>query len=232
MSWLLPAAKAGTVEDAKSAVVVAPRSAGRRGRGRARLGANERVWAITTPITFRLPNRDNAIYKFADRYVLTPAITSSTIAAQFSAQLFSVASMGNISALTSLFDQYRIIRVHVMVTPTAAAASGSSIAYGRLSTVVDYDDAAALSTEQQALDYQSCLTGSGGDGQYRVFQPHAAFATYAGAFTSFANVASPWIDAANTGVQHYGLKYAWSVTGAVYSQDAIVMLETEWRNVR
>jgi hypothetical protein len=115
--------------------------------------------------------------------------------------------MGNISALQALFDQYRIVGVEVLIVPqsnfVAAAATATA---GMMHSVVDYDDATPLANEQNALDYQNCLTSSASDGHFRKFVPHAAVAAYSGAFTSFTNVESPWIDAAYPSVQHYGLK--------------------------
>lgn len=174
---------------------------------------------------------DNQVYTFSQEYKLA-AVISSTSSDSFTATAFAVSSLSEISSLTTIFDQYRIKQVEWMCFPRITSEAASTFVPGIFCTVVDYDDATALSSVAAALNYQNALTTNGTDGHYRCFTPHCAVAAYSGTFTSYANVESPWIDAASTGVQHFGVKTAWQQTDAVYTMDVIVRLRTEWRNAR
>jgi hypothetical protein len=103
---------------------------------------------------------------------------------------------------------------------------------GLFTTVIDYDDATALSTQAQALDYSSALTCEGYLSQRRVFVPHIAVAAYSGTFTSFANEEAPWIDSSSNSVQHYGLKTAWTASTSVCTYDLLIRGWFQFRNVR
>jgi len=72
--------------------------------------------------------------------------------------------------------------------------------------VIDYDDGTALTSANLASAYSNCVVLNPGESCERTFSPHMALAAYGGAFTSYANVSPQWIDAASTGVQHYGVK--------------------------
>jgi len=226
--------EAGRVQVAvKSAPPALVRAAGRKTRSMKRaLGVAERVWSLAVPLSWKLPASDNKVYRINDRYPVT-TITTSTSNAVFTAAQFQVSGMGNVSACQSLFDQYRIVRVEVLIVPQANfVAAGSTATAGMMHSVIDYDDATPLASEQNALDYQNCLSSSASDGHFRSFVPHAALAAYAGAFTSYNNVESPWIDAAYPGVQHYGLKVVNTTASVATELLVYATLFTEWRNVR
>jgi len=115
------------------------------------------------------------------------------------------------------------------VTMVAASATTNP---GILVTVVDNDDSNNLTSFAQAEDYENAIVGTGIQCQTRTQVPHAAVAAYSGAFSSFANVASPWIDCTSAGVVHYGIKTAWSTTDIVYTTDITNRYWFEFRNVR
>jgi hypothetical protein len=163
--------------------------------------------------------------------VFTAAYTgTSTSLAIFTALAFTVNALDQISHLTALFDQYRIVLVEVWLCPQN---SQSTVNFnGNLATVVDYDDANALTTYAQALDYVNVVSTNALIAHYRKFVPHVAVAAYSGAFTSFMNVTSPWIDAASPSVAHYGFKTATTQSSNVLNYDLTYRLTTEWRNVR
>jgi len=171
-------------------------------------------------------------YKLS-QFVNVGTITSNVATAVFAAFAFVASAIDQISSLTAVFDQYRIDELEVWFWPKIAPGTGTITDPGLFATAVDYDDATALSTYNQALDYQNVLVSDGRQGHYHRFKPHAAIAAYSGAFTSFANQASPWIDAASTGVQHYGVKGAWTstdTTGYTYAVQA--RFHMSFRNVR
>jgi len=179
----------------------------------------------------RTPTGNN-VFRVVQSYINSAFITSSSVTPSFVSAAFTVNALDQISSLTSVFDQYRITDVEVWLIPRTSVIESSTANAGLLASCIDYDDMNALATFGQALDYSNVLVGGGIEGHYRHWKPHAAVAAYSGAFTSYANVESPWIDAASTTVQHYGLKTAWTVTDTAYVVDAIVRLHTEWKNVR
>lgn len=180
------------------------------------------------------PPANNAEFRFVQSYEVFGWHTASNAAATFIGQYFTASSLDQISALTSVFDQYKIERIEVWIIPRiSTVASNAGANTGLFHTVIDFDDATALTTLGQALDYTNCTMSSGSDGHYRTWVPHAAVASYSGAFTSYANVEAPWIDAVSTSVQHYGIKTAWSTCDLnTYTMDLVVRLHTAWRNIR
>jgi len=181
---------------------------------------------------FPRPMSNESIYKFT-QMVATATNSSNTTVAVFFTQYFTASMVDQISSLTAVFDQYRIDEIEVWFIPRIGASNeGATVDQGLFASVVDYDDATALSTFAQALDYSNVMVTNGRDGHYRRFKPHCAIAAYSGAFTSFVNEPSPWIDAASTGVQHYGVKTAWTATDVLYSQSIQARFHMSWRNVR
>jgi len=160
--------------------------------------------------------------------IFTPNFhVTSTSVGTFVGFGFVVSVMDQISSLTSLFDQYRVDLIEAWLVPEPQVADG------QFATVIDYDDASALTTFAQATDYINVVSTNVNAAHYRKFVPHAALAAYAGGvFTSFANVTKPWIDAASTGVVHYGLKTAATVTNVVQTYDLLLRVHTSWRNLR
>jgi hypothetical protein len=175
---------------------------------------------------------DNQVFKINQTIETLAALTSSNVATTFYSLSFSLSLVDQVTALTNLFDQYRLDMVEVMLIPRLEAQISAPGNNGLLHSVVDYDDANNLTTAGDALDYDNCLVTSGLNGHYRRFVPHLALAAYSGAFTSFANSQPTWIDAASTGVQHYGVKFA--LTPAISSQifDMVARLHFSFKNVR
>ncbi len=136
------------------------------------------------------------------------------------------------TTLASVFDQYRIVVVEAWIIPRNDTVIGNTANTGLYASVVDLDDANNLASFEEAEDYTNAVVTAGTVGHYRKWAPHCAVAAYSGAFTSYANVASPWIDAASLNVQHYGLKSAWLATDSVYTRDLVIRVHTEWRQVR
>lgn len=181
------------------------------------------IWKVPT---------NNTILPIMQTYVhANSPFNSSTTVSTFGGLYFTVGALDQISSLTALFDQYRITEIEVWIMPRTTNNTVTSNT-GLFASVVDYDDDTVLSTFATALDYTNVVVGTGIEGHYRRFKPHAAMAAYSGAFSAYANVESPWIDAASTGVRHYGIKTAWTATDIQYSSDVMVRLHTEWRNVR
>jgi len=175
----------------------------------------------------------NKIYPFIQTTATPVTITSSVVGTAFGTVNFILNLIDQYTTFTALFDQYRIRMVETCFRPRATQALTTSASNpGTLCTVVDNDDSNALTTFAQAQDYENAITGTGLQSQTRTQVPHAAMAAYSGAFSSFANVASPWIDCTSPGVVHYGIKTAWTQTDVAYTIDITNRYWFEFRNVR
>jgi hypothetical protein len=144
-------------------------------------------------------------------------------------------SCTDFSSLAAVFDQYRINMIEIRLTPHAPNAFITSTQpVGQLYTVLDYDDATALASGAAAVAYSDCIVSPPYANQRRCFRPRVALAAYSGAFTSYANVASPWIDASSSTVNHYGVK-TWidpGAAGALAVYDLVVRTHFEFRSTR
>jgi hypothetical protein len=194
-------------------------------------GPEEKVFSLENPPTWIRPRADNVPYKVVQASYVGSFSSSATLPT-FQAYNFTAASVDQIASLQALFDQYRITLIEAFISPRLTVNTTTSANFGRFASVIDYDDSTALTTFASALDYQNVLESSGKDGHYRRWRPHVAVAAYSGAFTSYANEESPWIDAVSSAVQHYGLKTAWQATDIAYTMDVTMRLHMEWRNVR
>jgi hypothetical protein len=139
------------------------------------------------------------------------ALANATLTAQPTANTaasyaFSISS-ANVG--TGFWDQYRIDAIRFVVQPQNNAiglVTNSTTALTPLYCVIDYDDVTNLTSAAAAQSYSNCISLAPGESMERTFQPRIAVAAYSGAFTSYANMAPQWIDAASTGVNHYGVK--------------------------
>jgi len=131
-----------------------------------------------------------------------------------------------------VFDQYRIVFVDLWSQPRQSVSYGVGVNPGVMTSVVDYDDANALTSVIDAFDYENCLVGSMLTGHHRAFVPHSAKAVFSGTFTSYGNESMQWIDAASQTVQHYGVKFSVNATDIIYSQDVFARVHLQFRNVR
>jgi hypothetical protein len=136
-------------------------------------------------------------------------LTVQPVSAQNPTYSFTLSDLDSPSEFTGLFDQYRIECVAFRLMPMQNAVgltTNSTTTCVTPYVVVDYDDSNALTSAAQARSFESCVIVPPGRACVRQFQPRVALAGYTGAFTGYANVSPPWIDAASTTVQHYGIK--------------------------
>jgi len=114
---------------------------------------------------------------------------------------------------TNLFDQYKIDRMSLELRTFATQATTATTG-ALINMVVDHDDAGIpaatdagiqLLREYPTYKVANFVRPDAGKQFVMTCVPRVAVAAYAGAFTSYANVAS-WIDAASPSVQHYGFK--------------------------
>jgi hypothetical protein len=139
------------------------------------------------------------------------ALTATTIVAVANASVKPTFNftIGSLNVGSGFFDQYMIEAIRFVITPQNNAiglVTNTTTALLPLYCVIDYDDSTALSSAGAAVSYSNCISLAPGESCERVFQPRMALAAYSGTFVGFANAAPQWIDAASTGVQHYGIK--------------------------
>jgi len=208
----------------------------RGGKSIRTLPGDGKTWSIISQgmpnMKFKFP--DNKPMRFVQSGQVLNAFDNSAGETGYALN-FTLNQMQNVSALTSLFDQYRIEKVEVWILArNGGVALGASAFYGQLLSVIDYDDSTTISAAQ-AEAYSNCVISDARVGHYRAFVPHIATAAYSGTFTSYANENSPWIDCASSTVQHYGLKAV--VTAADVGADVLhfnvfFRLHAVLRNVR
>ena len=166
-------------------------------------------------------------------------ITNSILGSNYASfsLAFALSDLPNYSEFTALFDRYRIRGVSIKLIPQgtqSTAAAGSNSWVGQIChSVTDYDDNtnfaasdAGLNLMRQYESYQ-CKQLSTQKLKYYV-KPRVAIATYGGSvFTSYGNVRDLWIDAASTGVPHYGKKFMIEVISNSANQVVNVMYKLE-----
>lgn len=137
--------------------------------------------------------------------------TTSATVPVYGGTFYTLNQFGDYTQYSTLFDQYLIHQIEVWIepyNPTMTSSLGSTTMY----TAIDLDDANTPAGAADVSERQGSLAGSTVIGRYHKWKPHVAIAEYSGAFTSFGNEPSGWIDVASPAVQHYGLK--WATVGA------------------
>ncbi len=130
------------------------------------------------------------------------------------------------SEFTNPFERYRLVGVDVVLTPAntysaAPTLAGNGAAFGMIHSVVDYNDYGVPAASQAGIaalrerpSYRTQNLFSGRPYQWFV-KPRVAMPAYAaGAFTAYANMASPWVDTISPDVQHYGIKYVFEMANS------------------
>jgi len=204
---------------------------GKRNKSKGKGGEVTKAYTNANPppaaMNYIASNKD---YRFSQQVPEVTILTTSTTLATFAATSFKLSDLDQVSSFQAVFDQYIIDEVEVWIENVDAHLTSQNA--GNLYSVIDYDDANVLSTTASACDYTNVLGTSADASHYRKFRPHVAVAAYSGAFTSFANMESQWIDMASPAVQHYGLKLACTATTGVQSFVARYRYHIRMRNTR
>ncbi len=157
-------------------------------------------------------------------------LSGSTTLDTFEAFTFQLNAIIDHTSYETIFDQYSIVSVILRFIPSVSQNATAGVDYGRLYTVIDYDDANTI-TLDQATSYQSLMVTSALLPQTRLIYPRVATAAYSGAFTSYANQRA-WIDCGSNAVIHYGIKAVLSAsTGNFQNYDVEATFVVCFRNV-
>jgi hypothetical protein len=129
------------------------------------------------------------------------ALSTSAITEQN--QSFQLVNTAIAASIAGLYDQYAIFAVYIRVSSTGLPASSGS---GRIITALDYDNVANLGSIATLLGYSTSTDTSSIEVQERYVEPCNAPALYNGSAFSAFGQDRMWVDCANTGVPHYGLR--------------------------
>jgi len=200
---------------------------------RSRRSKRPRQRRVTTATVQRALAPPGRTYKFT-RWAQFGNIASSTSLFTNFSWKFALSDLPNSTEFTALYDQYRISHVTLMLISSTSQSIPSSVNSGCLYVVKDYDDASLLSLNTDYLQYQNCRVLNPVSRTIKVeLKPRMAVATYAGgAFTSYANQPSTFIDAASPSVEHYGVKIGISATTAVITYQVVAHYTLEFKNPR
>ena len=127
---------------------------------------------------------------------------------------FQLSDLPQSATLASLFDQYKVERakVHFKSRNNAVSVFNTASPNGGVPTgyvVVDRDDATALTSTTDALQYDNAISFSGEEDFSVELVPSMTPPVFAsGAFSGYTTTPSDslWIDIANTSVPSYGIK--------------------------
>ncbi len=136
------------------------------------------------------------------------AVTSTSAAEGNYAFQFTLNDISEVSSFTSVFDQYRISRIDVLLKPCTQVSTNATTAppYAFCYVVTDYDDAGTLATASLALNYQNVSILGPGQGHRRVLIPHCNIALASSGTQTSLSKPAPWLDCADPNVIHYALK--------------------------
>jgi hypothetical protein len=173
------------------------------------LNLQQELYALPSTPDIHFPAlKQNRVHTFAFTY--DAGTISAAVAGTSAAFTVALSSFPTATLFAGFFDTYRIQTVKIMFNPISSVLTTGTTA--PITTAVDYDDATA---SVNLSDRDTAMTVPSGRYFERIFMPRAAQALYGGAFTSFGQTAHPWIDTANPGVLHYGLKYTQGPSTAV-----------------
>jgi len=150
---------------------------------------------------------DNKVFKIQQIIDYGTVLTSSNVTSAVGGQNFQLNSLPQVASMTAIFDQYRIAAIETWLQPNQTNNGGHTC---WVYSAIDYDSGAAPASLAALQQYSNVKETSLVDGHYHKFVPHVAFGAYAGAFTSYGNVSSPWLDSNSPTIQHYGLVFGCS----------------------
>lgn len=155
--------------------------------------------------TYSLQKSSNSF--ITNRTVLTDATLASTAGVTSVAYYWTLDQLPGYTEYTSLFDQYRIKKVDVLIQTKNPIGSGP-FGYSpvRIMGTPDFDDSTPASTESDIQQYQNLQVWRPNTDKKFTIIPRIAKAAYSGAFTSYSNDPAGWLDVASPSVRHYGLK--------------------------
>jgi hypothetical protein len=180
--------------------------------------------------------QDNKPHLFIQTSSQGTVIQSSTTAITGFGRSFAASDILQFSSFAAVFDQYRIKLIEVWLTPFGSGTVPGYTAAPRFYSVVDYDDSSVSGFSVGLIQsFENCITTRCTDGHYMKFRPHIASVTGGSLSTTptgLENIPSPWLDCAQTGIPHFGVKaIVDSTNGATDVKiDMVSRIHCEFRN--
>jgi hypothetical protein len=171
-------------------------------------------------------------------------IRQSSASDVFAAWSFAIADIPNIASIGALFDQYRIDEIQFRLrsrNPGVFVANTASPNYSTTAPLlaIDRDDATSPTTLGEIQQYDNCQQFSAQDSIDVIFEPSITPSVFSGgAFSGYAvdDSGKYWLDLANTGIPHYGIKVGMPALVATTSQkfdwDVEAVYKVSFLNVR
>lgn len=163
----------------------------------------------------RLPRRiNNDLHHFKRTVELTSiqcAVASNVSIDTLGAMQFTLSQLPGVSEFTTLFDMYKINGIKLSFVPAQTGADTndpSKFMYmPDFWTVIDYDDA-NTPTKNDMLQCTGLRMTRGNRTHSRYIKPAVSAEVYRSLTnSSYAPKWRQWLDMADTGVPHYGIKY-------------------------
>lgn len=217
----LPAALSGNTRSRK----------GKKSSGKLQLfGAKTSVLSNDSAFPFlKTLSARTEVFHVVEALPNTSFLASSSSVPVYAVTAFSIASVTDISSYTTLFDQYIIRCIEVLIEPQVTETTSASTSVGDYISVVDLDDNSSPTTYNDLCSYSEVAQSRGTMSHYHRWRPTYAIAAYSGAFTSYASTDSNWIDCASPGVLHYGIKAASAVSTTTQTYSIQTRLHLSFR---
>jgi hypothetical protein len=144
---------------------------------------------------------------------------------------FNVSQVPGVSSLTAVFDQYKIDAIEAWIQPTQATTTASPDGW-RWYNVIDYDDDSTSTSESAIQQYANVADCARTEACYRKWVPHIAVGANSGGSSVLAlNEPAGWLNSANTGVKHFGIKVVMQATAISVVLTARFRFHLSFRNV-
>lgn len=142
---------------------------------------------------------------------------------------------GNLGPFTALYDQYRISKIVWQLIPKWNMSDIDSAATGgnlpMVATCIDYDDGNAPANLGDVIQRQNAKLHRAAKIITRTFKPCANFVVDAST-GALSSKQSPWLDATNISVPHFGIKLAIESVAVPQDYDVVVKYYLQFRQVR
>lgn len=183
---------------------------------------------------YKNPYLANKIYSFKQRVDFGEVVAASGSAMTYDFAP-SLSDLSNKAAFKDLFDQYRIVGLKLRFDPQVSQIVNTTNLSPVLPdllmySVLDFNDAATLSSTAKATEYQTCKITRFSKPHIRYFKPCVVQNTTDSAANSYNKTyQSPWIATTNDLIAHLGVKvltdpnsgsgtWRWSVSATYYIQ--------------
>jgi hypothetical protein len=168
------------------------------------------VWTKTAPVLRAVSSSAKYTHhKFIQNTGIVLSVQGLVAGQILDAKFFALSQIPNYGNLVALYDDYQIEKVEVTFSLRVNPGGGSALP--RLSIYPDFDDATAPPSIGNVFNHPRVQQHAFSEAhpEFKIcVEPRVSIPAYQGAFTGYTVAPSKvWVDCANAGVQHYGIKY-------------------------